>query len=74
MCHHCVIQISPDRGRTCLDIGAFVINYRQCHQCQKRAPLVVNNYELIDEINSEDEDEANEQEENISYNRKNNKL
>ncbi|XP_064390560.1 protein Churchill-like isoform X2 [Halichondria panicea] len=39
MCVKCWKQRMPDRGTTCLEKGAYLMNYVGCHQCQARASI-----------------------------------
>ena len=36
------------QGRTCLDAGAYMVNYAGCVVCQKVQPLVTANREEVD--------------------------
>jgi len=40
MCQDCVVEVRPDRGRTCVDHGAYLLNFKQCAACGVRGRLV----------------------------------
>uniref|UniRef100_UPI00358E1CD4 protein Churchill n=1 Tax=Myxine glutinosa TaxID=7769 RepID=UPI00358E1CD4 len=39
MCVDCVKSQFPDRGNTCLEAGAYLLNYDRCAACQERDVL-----------------------------------
>ncbi|KJE95266.1 hypothetical protein CAOG_05736 [Capsaspora owczarzaki ATCC 30864] len=34
MCRNCLKEDTPARGTTCLDTGAYLVNFKGCAQCQ----------------------------------------
>lgn len=65
MCRHCVCEVRPERGRVCLDTGAYLINFQQCSQCEKRGPIEVHQREQTEV----DEDDVYE--ETVDFQRQN---
>uniref|UniRef100_T1JJU4 Protein Churchill n=1 Tax=Strigamia maritima TaxID=126957 RepID=T1JJU4_STRMM len=51
MCEQCVKSEFPDRGKMCLDTGAYLLNYQGCIQCQHKDTL-----EIVNRVAKEDED------------------
>ena len=45
MCQKCVKQQYPQRDRTCLESGSYILNFRGCTQCGVREPMNVKNKE-----------------------------
>ena len=55
MCRRCRLVPLPDRGRTCLDTGAYLLNYKGCAECGKMLRL-----EKRREEREEDEEDGEE--------------
>eukprot|EP01112_Ceratiomyxa_fruticulosa_P011616 TRINITY_DN3164_c0_g1_i5.p1 TRINITY_DN3164_c0_g1~~TRINITY_DN3164_c0_g1_i5.p1 ORF type:complete len:112 (+),score=26.05 TRINITY_DN3164_c0_g1_i5:148-483(+) len=36
MCVECVKSVTPDRGTTCLDTGAYMMNFKGCKVCNEK--------------------------------------
>ena len=64
MCRECVVTVRPDRGRTCLETGAFVLNYAGCSACQHRSSIKAVGREV-----SEDEQDNGDYEETVTFQR-----
>ncbi|XP_041095800.1 protein Churchill [Polyodon spathula] len=43
MCTDCVQKEYPNRGNTCLENGAFLLNYVGCAKCSHRDFMLINN-------------------------------
>lgn len=52
MCQDCLFEPRPDRGTTCLDDGAYLVNFKGCFICGKRIPP-----RNINKTEEEDDDE-----------------
>ena len=64
MCRECLVTVRPERGRTCLETGAFVINYAGCHACKQRSSIKSVGKEV-----SEDERDNGDYEETVTFHR-----
>ncbi|CAG0887218.1 unnamed protein product [Darwinula stevensoni] len=53
MCNECVKEESPDRGRICLEIGSYLLNFRACANCEHKGELVIVDREVIQEGDTE---------------------
>lgn len=54
MCEGCLVETRPNRGKTVLDGGTFLINFKSCARCAVRAVTVVKNRNLEeDDVDSE---------------------
>jgi hypothetical protein len=53
MCIKCVVEVRPDRGRTCADHGAYLVNFSKCAACGVRGKLV----EVDRKVDNVEEDE-----------------
>jgi len=64
MCRACVVEVMPDRERSVLESGSYVLNYSQCGQCASRAvPLLEQNRR----VEVEDDGDGGEYTETVSY-------
>ncbi|XP_065663535.1 protein Churchill [Hydra vulgaris] len=41
MCINCVEAAFPERGKTCLDGGSYLLNFKGCFECGKREMVQV---------------------------------
>ena len=64
MCVACLLTVRPERGRTCLETGAYLLNYAACQGCQGRGAVISRQRE-----EEEDEDDDGDYEQTISYTR-----
>lgn len=56
MCKFCVLQPFVDRGNACYDNGQYLVNFKQCAKCHKRALLIMRDKKTVSE-NTEEEGE-----------------
>ena len=54
MCNECVKVKCPDRGRTCLETGSYMVNFQGCAECHQKEPIKI---EARQSGTEEDEDE-----------------
>ncbi|XP_066928913.1 protein Churchill-like [Clytia hemisphaerica] len=57
MCKECVINPFPNRNKTCLESGSYLINFKGCKECGKRELIKISNKQLKED----------DEEENITY-------
>ena len=56
MCKECVLDAQLDRGKTCLETGAYVANLRGCAQCGDRAfPRTTDRERMEDDATGDEE-------------------
>ncbi|XP_005991558.1 protein Churchill [Latimeria chalumnae] len=53
MCRACVQREYPDRGKTCLENGSFLLNYVCCAVCSKRDFVLITNKAIEEEDGEE---------------------
>lgn len=56
MCRNCVVVPYPDRGRMCLDNGAFLANFSGCVQCRRKDSAKIDN--RLQSSNTENEEQV----------------
>lgn len=54
MCLECLLEHRPDRGRTCLEEGVYMINFKGCKKCGEVVELKNKKVEATEEEEVED--------------------
>ena len=62
MCVDCLVTARPERGRTCLDAGAYAVNFKRCTVCGQRSAVVARNRR-----EEEDEDDGGDFEQTVTF-------
>ena len=63
MCIECLKEAFPERLRSCLESGSYLINYNGCHACKDRSQFIA----VTDQVRTEDEEDIDTYEEAIEY-------
>lgn len=53
MCRHCLVNVCPQRNRTCLSNGSYLLNFKQCGNCGKFDTIKIINFTRTEEENDE---------------------
>ena len=64
MCIDCLVQVQPERGRLCLESGAYALNFARCSACKQRAGIHSHSRR-----EQEDDDDDGDYEQTIHYSR-----
>ncbi|XP_072040985.1 protein Churchill-like [Amphiura filiformis] len=67
MCVECVKDKCPDRGRTCLETGSYLLNFQGCAECHKKEPIKIEARQSGTEEEAAEEDAEGGEEELITF-------
>ena len=66
MCRLCLLEVQPDRLRTALEAGAYVLNFKGCAGCSQRA-VNLKEVNRVASVQVEEDEIESETTESISY-------